>query len=80
MVKPPQTQQQEQPAAQNGVAPHSWQRCFVAAYVVLGSAPAGAGLGYLVDRLLGTSPFWTAATACVFLLLSLVNLFLVLRK
>jgi F0F1-type ATP synthase assembly protein I len=79
MAKLPESQQDE-PARKSGQSSHDWQRSFVAAYVMLGSAPAGAGLGYLVDHWLGTSPFWTGAIACAFLLVSLVNLLMVLRK
>jgi F0F1-type ATP synthase assembly protein I len=68
------------PPAKPAPSAQAWQRGFVAAYMVLGSAPAGAAIGYGIDHLASTNPYWTVSLALTFLIVSLVHLVKVLRK
>jgi len=43
------------------------QRGAGAAYLMIGSVLLGVGLGYLLDRYLGTQPRWTIALSLTFL-------------
>lgn len=59
----------EQPSAR-----HGWQRGFAHAWMVLGAAPAGLGLGWLIDRAYGTAPWWMLGLSVLFLGASLYPL------
>ncbi len=51
-----------------------WQRGFANAWMVLGAAPAGLAIGYVIDRTYDTSPWWMLGLSLLFLAVSLYQL------
>ena len=52
----------------------SWHRGFANAWMVLGAAPAGLAIGYVIDRNFGTAPWWMLGLSLLFLAVSLYQL------
>lgn len=55
------------------------QRGFAAAYVLLGAAPSGLLVGWLIDLAAGTRPWFMLGCCALFLLVALVHLLRELR-
>lgn len=72
--------QRDRRPATGGQQDHGWQRGFASAWMVLGAAPAGLLLGYLIDRAAGTSPAWMLGLSLLFLAVSLYQLIKDSRK
>ena len=53
---------------------HGWQKGFANAWMVLGAAPAGLIIGYLIDRAADTTPWSMLGLSLLFLAVSLYQL------
>lgn len=79
MTAPDPRQDRETPAKTDGPSSpasdrQQWQRGFASAWMVLGAAPAGLLIGYLIDRAAGTTPWWALGLSLLFLAVSLYQL------
>jgi F0F1-type ATP synthase assembly protein I len=78
MTAPDQRDDRDQPARPTAPDQRSdrqgWQRGFANAWMVLGAAPSGLLLGYGIDRLAGTTPWWALGLSLLFLAVSLYQL------
>lgn len=59
---------------QSGNDRNGWQRGFANVWMLVGAAPAGLAIGYVIDRAYGTSPWWMLCLSLLFLAVSLYQL------